>query len=54
VSCSFGAPSGTSTLTLPIMSTGDFVAIFNVGMTVTFNPASVSGAASVPFSVSAQ
>jgi hypothetical protein len=52
--CSFGSTSGTAILTLPIVATGDFTAIFNVGMTVTFNPASVSGGASAPFSVSAQ
>ena len=52
--CTFGTASGTSTLTLPIVTTGDFTATFTVGMTVTFNPASTSGAATVPFSVAAQ
>ena len=52
--CTFGTTSGTTILTLPITTTGDFTAKFTVGMTVTFNPASVTGAASVPFSVSAQ
>jgi len=52
--CSFGAASGTSILTLPIHATGNSTATFNVGMTVTFNPAGVSGNATVPFSVSAQ
>jgi len=52
--CSFGAASGTSILTLPIRATGNCTATFTVGMTVNFNPASVSGAATVPFSVSAQ
>ncbi len=52
--CSFGSPSGTSTLTLPIHATGNSTATFKVGMTVSFSPASVSGNATVPFSVSAQ
>jgi hypothetical protein len=52
--CTFGSPSGTSILTLPIHTTGNATATFKVGMTVTFNPASVSGNSTVPFSVSAQ
>jgi hypothetical protein len=52
--CSFGAASGTTILTLLITATGDFTAKFNVGMTVAFNPASASGAAAVPFTVTAQ
>ena len=52
--CTFGSPSGTSILTLPIIGTGNFTATFNVGMTVTFNPASTSGNSTVPFTVSAQ
>jgi hypothetical protein len=52
--CSFGSPSGTSILTLPIVATGNLTATFKVGMTVTFNPASISGNSTVPFTVSAQ
>src|SRR5579859_1521258 len=52
--CSFGAVSGTTILTLPVTASADFTAKFNVGMTVSFSPASASGAASVPFSVTAQ
>lgn len=52
--CSWGSPSGTSIVTAPIRATGDFTATFKVGMTVNFNPASASGAATVPFSVTAQ
>jgi hypothetical protein len=36
------------------VTTGNCTATFKVGMTVTFNPASVSGNSTVPFSVSAQ
>ena len=52
--CSFGTPSGSSILSLPINGSADFTAVFNVGMSVTFSPGGVTGPASVPFSVSVQ